>query len=161
MANYLFVQWKKPTDASRMVIDGEVCEYSGTDLQDKIMKLLSKVPKCKEICSNKNRSDLSPSFRCSYADTKHSRIVFVEGNFIETDIAGRNLVFIFATSENEGVKIAQILQEYALLLGVTPNAEDLNVIRTTKFKNKIKTALCVTIALFVLLFMLLSLLSGL
>ena len=41
MNNCLFVQWKKPTDPSRYVIDGKSLEYSGTESQYKIMKLFS------------------------------------------------------------------------------------------------------------------------
>ena len=42
MKSFLFVQWKKPTDPSRFVIDGNVSEYSGTELQDGMMKILAK-----------------------------------------------------------------------------------------------------------------------
>ena len=45
MKHCLFVQWKKPTDASKFVIDGKYSEYAGTDIQDKIMKILSDIQK--------------------------------------------------------------------------------------------------------------------
>lgn len=163
MKNCLFVQWKKPTDASRFVIDGKVCEYSGTELQDKMMKIFADVPKYKEICSNKNRNDLSSSFRCSYKKTTSSVFNFIEGNFEETDCSGRKLVYIFATSENNSEKIVEILEESASLLGVTPHAEDLEEIKKKDFKRKSNNIffLCATIVITILLlsYMLLNHLS--
>lgn len=170
MENCLFVQWKKPTDASRYVIDGNPCEYSGTEQQNKIMKLFAGVPKFKEICSKKNREDLSPSFRCSYYRNKSSILHFIEGNFEETDFAGRNLVYIFMTSEEEPMKAVEILKEYSSLLGVTPHHEDLEVIKTQLFKkksiinlvqpyNKLLIWTIITILISLLLYMLLNLQS--
>lgn len=136
MKHCLFVQWKKPTDPSRYVIDGMVSEYSGTEIQDKLMKLLAEVPKYKEICNNKGRIDLSPSFRCSYFRTKSFVFHFIEGNFEDTDFAGRKMVYIFMTSETDSVKAVEILKEYSALLGVTPHQEDLVEIRKQNFKEK-------------------------
>lgn len=165
MRSFIFVQWKNPTDASRFVIDGKVSEYSGTDSQDKIMKLFAEVPKYKEIFSNNNNAKFSPSFRCSYLKTRDSILNCIEGNFEETDCSGRKLVFIFATFENESSQISQILREYAGLLGVTPHTEDLEEIEKIKFKKKTsnKKILCVSIliAILLLLFMLLNHLSKL
>ena len=162
----MFVQWKKPTDPSRFVIDGEVSDYSGTEEQDEIMKLFANVPKYKEICSNKKRNHLSPSFRCSYekikTKTKTSILYFVEGNFEETDYSGRKLVYIFATIENESDKIVRTLKEYASLLGVTPHLEDLEEIKKNEIKKQPKIKyLCLSIIIVfsLLLFMLLNLLN--
>ena len=160
MKNCLFVQWKRPTDASRFVIDGQVSEYSGTELQDNVMRLFAGVPNNKEICSRKNRSDLSPSFRCSYKNLGHERSrYFVEGNFDEKDSADRNLVYIFSTLETEGIKVAQILQEYASLLGVTVHAEDLEEIKKHEIKKHTNKSILWIIIILVLLFMLQNLLS--
>lgn len=164
MGNFLFVQWKSPTDASRFVINGEVSEYSGTALQNNLMKILANVPKYKEICSSKNRNDLSPSFRCSYKKTKSSSLNVIEGNFEEKDFSGRNLVYIFATHEDDANKIVQVLKEYASLLGVTPHAEDLEEIQKKISKKKThKIILWITLSIIVLLllFMLLILLNKL
>lgn len=136
MKHCLFVQWKKPTDASRYVIDGTVSEYSGTEIQDKLMRLLAEVPKYKEICNNKGRIDLSPSLRCSYLRTKSSVLHFIEGNFEETDFAGRKMVYIFMTRETDSAKAVGILKEYSALLGVTPHLEDLEEIRKQNFTKK-------------------------
>jgi hypothetical protein len=162
MRNCLFVQWKNPTDASRFVIDGQACEYSGTELQDKMMKIFANVPKYREICSNKGRNDLSPSFRCSCVKTKSSILNFVEGNFEETDCSGRKLVYIFATFESDSEKIVDLLKESAFLLGVTPHAEDLEEIKKKEFKIKSNNILlCVIILTIILLlsYMLLNHLS--
>ena len=138
MNNCLFVQWKKPTDPSRYVIDGKSLEYSGTESQYKIMKLFANIPNNKEISSKKNRKDLSPSFRCSYCrgNREHSILHFIEGNFEETDFAGRKLVYIFMTSEDNPIKAADILREYSAILGVTPHSEDLEEIKKLVFKKK-------------------------
>ena len=157
--NCLFVQWKKPTDASRFVIDGIKSEYSGTKRQNKIMQLLSEVPKAKEICKNDGRQGFSPSFRCSTLKS----INYIEGNFEETDIAGRNLVYIFATQEPSSQRIAEILQEYSSLLGVTPFSSDIEEIKKQTFKKKtsyrkIINSIIIAIAIILLLlFMLLTL----
>ena len=165
MKSFLFVQWKNPTDPSRFVIDGIVSEYSGTELQDGMMKILANVPKYKEIRSNNSDKDLSPSFRCSYVNTKTSVLNFVEGNFEETACSGRKLVYIFATYENDSNVIAQNLKEYASLLGVSPNSKDLEEIQLTEFKkkrkkiNKIILCVTITIVILLLLFTLLNLQS--
>lgn len=156
MNHCLFVQWKKPTDASRYVIDGETSEYSGTEQQDKIMKLLADVPKYNEICS-RDKDNLSPSFRFSSSRIKSCIFHFIEGNFEETDSAGRKLVYIFMTSESDPQKIVGILKEYSSLLEVTPHHEDLEVIKNYKLKtkknviNNIKSLVWTIIATIVLL----------
>ena len=150
----LFVQWKKPTDASRFVINGEISEYSGTELQDYFIRLFANIPKFKEICSNKGNSN--------YKHRRKNYLYFVEGNFEETDIAGRNLVYIFATEENDTSKVVKILQEYSSLLGVTPYARDIKEIKKYNFKKKKnnKIILCViTTSILLLLFILLNLLN--
>lgn len=160
MRSYLFVQWIRPTDPSRFVIDGKVSEYSGTELQDNIIQVFADVPNFKEICSNKNRNDLSPSFRLSYKKTKNSILNVVEGNFEETDFAGRKLVYIFATKETDSIKIVQILQEYAALLGKTPHHEDIEEIKQKEkiYKKKqinvlwIIMIIIATMTIFLLLF---------
>jgi hypothetical protein len=136
MNTCLFVQWKKPTDASRYVIDGTPSEYSGTELQDKIMKLLAEVPKYHEICSSKDRDDLSPSFRCSYLRSKSSLLHCIEGNFEDLDFAGRKMVYIFITYENDPEKAVNLLNEYSKMLGVHPHQQDLIEIKKQGFKKK-------------------------
>ena len=138
MKHCLFVQWKKPTDASRFVIDGKYSEYSGTDIQDKIMMILSDIQNNKEICSNKGNPKLSPSFRCSYRRSpKNASLYIIEGNFEETDIAGRKLVYIFATYESDSQKWADILKEYASILGVTLNKEDIKEINQISISHRV------------------------
>lgn len=158
MNNFLFVQWKKPTDASRYVIDGITSEYSATEQQIEIMKIFSGIPKYKEICKNNGRKDLSPSFRCSTAQISGERRYFIEGNFEETDVAGRKLVYIFSTLEANPIKIVEILKQYSTMLGVTPNANDIEEIKKQSFNKLNKFRLWVTITIIsVLLFMLLIL----
>ena len=136
MNTCLFVQWKKPTDASRFVIDGTPSEYSGTEQQDKIMKLLAEVPKFHEISSRKNRDDLSPSFRCSYGQLKSSVFHSIEGNFEDLDFAGRKMVYIFITKEIDPEKAVNLLNEYSEMLGVHPHQQDLIEIKKQGFKKK-------------------------
>lgn len=142
MKNCLYVQWKKPTDASRYVIDGFTCEYSGTEQQNKIMSFLVGISKFKEIYKNKNREDLSPSFRLSSVRTRTSTWFCVEGNFEEVDVAGRKLVYIYATQDSDPHQIVEKLKEYSSLLGVTPNLNDLKEIEKQK-KNKKSTKLII------------------
>lgn len=161
--NCLFVQWKKPTDVSRFVIDGVTSEYSGTEGQNNIMQLLAKVPKAKEICKNDGRQGFSPSFRCSTLRQRTSQFCFIEGNFKETDFAGRNLVYIFATQETDPQKIAEILQEYSSKLGVTPISTDIEEVKKQSFKKvtsiKINTIILWTIIAIVILLLLFMLLT--
>jgi hypothetical protein len=161
MRSCLFVQWKAPTDASRFVIDGSPSEYIGTEQQDDVMRLLADIQKYKEICNNKDRDDLSPSFRFSHTKVKGEKWYFVEGNFEETDVAGRKLVYIFATQESDFPKIVDILIEYASTLGVTTNSNDIEVIKTQTHKKKqfFRTQIWITITIIILLllFMLLNL----
>lgn len=137
MNSFLFVQWEKPTDASRYVIDGEASIYSGSELQDEVMRVILNVQNNKDICGRNGCEELSPSFRCSYSKYGSSYLNFIEGNFEETDVAGRKLVYVFATKENESENIVQILKDYSSLLGVTPNEADLKVVRNTNFKNEV------------------------
>lgn len=163
MKHCLFVQWKKPTDASRYVIDGTPYEYSGTEEQDKIMKILANVPKYKEICKNKNRKDLSPSFRCSYSTIEKSLLYFVEGNFEDVDSAGRKMVYIFMTHENAPLKIVELLKDYSSKLGVTPHNEDLEEIKKQTFKkekNNLIHSLIWTTIVIITTFLLLSMLQS-
>lgn len=134
--SFLYVQWVNPTDASRFVIDGVACEYSETDEQKKLVQLMMHIPTFKEICRRKGRVDLSPSFRCSYKNSKDSSFYCIEGNFEEQDSAGRKLVFVFVTHESDTHKCVEILKEYSRLLGVTPHQEDLEEIKKQKFKKK-------------------------
>lgn len=145
MDHFLFVQWKTPTDASRYVIDGISSEYSATKQQVEVMKYFAGVPRYREICKNRGRKDLSPSFRCSYARISGKRRAFIEGNFEETDLAGRKLVYLFSSIESNPDKIVEILKNYSSLLGVTPNANDLEEIKRHSFNNKIKVRLWITI----------------
>lgn len=156
MRDCLFVQWKKPTDASRFVIDGVMSEYKGTELQNRIIKLLSDVPKFKEICNANGDDRLSPSFRCSYHNTKKTLLRFVEGNFEERDTAGRKLVYILCTSEQSSDKVADKLLEYANILGVTPNKSDIEEIRRLNFQKKnLNNFLIVTVCLIIIIILLL------
>ncbi|MDO4949495.1 MAG: hypothetical protein Q4E55_04925 [Bacteroidales bacterium] len=134
------------------------------------MKLIVEVPTYKEICKSAGNRNLSPSFRCSYSGVANGPSYFVEGNFEETDVAGRKLVYIFATSESDTLQAIEVLKRYAALLGVTPNEADLLEIEKHGFKpetllNKFintsskKIVICVIIIL-LLLFMLLSLLNN-
>lgn len=164
MKNFLFVQWKKPTDQSRFVIDGRVSEYAGSEEQNKLMKMLAKIPECKEVGSKKDRSDLSPSFRCSFMNANKSSLKFVEGNFMEKDCTGRQMVYIFATYENDSNTIAHTLEEYAALLGVTPYAADLQVIKKNIFINQSNNKtlwiiIAIILVILALLFILLNLQS--
>ncbi|MDD7724402.1 MAG: hypothetical protein SOY07_02215 [Bacteroidales bacterium] len=162
MKNFLFVQWKKPTDASRYVIDGEVSEYSATDQQVEIMTSLADIGNFKELCRNRNNPELSPSFRCSYKKTRSQVRYYVEGNFLETDEADRKLVYIFSAEEKDPFKVAEILTNYATKLGVTPTPKDLEEIKKHRIPNNTKKFILwtlIAIAISLLSFTLLNLLS--
>lgn len=152
MNSCLWVQWKKPTDSSRFVIDGVPSEYSRTDVQDGVMSLLINAPKFKEIAKKRKGDDLSPSFRLSYVSAKGKTYFCVEGNFEEKDEADRKLVYIFLTQEKDSQSIVDILQEYSKKLGVTPHQQDLEVIKSHQFNkyNNTKIVLCVTVAITVI-----------
>lgn len=135
--NCLFVQWKKPTDPSKFVINGLVSEYNGSEEQNRIIQLMADVSKFKEVYRNNNGDNaFSPSFRCSYHRTRESFLSFVEGNFIETDCAGRKLVYIFGSSEKSSANVADKLVEYANIIGLTPYKADIDAIKAQNFKKK-------------------------
>ncbi len=150
MRDCIFVQWKKPTDPSRFVIDGILSNYANTDSQNDVINLLMDVPMYKELCRNRGNDELSPSFRRSYRKNKKSFLQFVEGNFKETDTAGRKLVYIFCTSEKSGEEVADKLIEYANILGLTLHEGDLDAIRRQDFKKKnLNRILLVTLCLII------------
>ena len=161
--NLLFVQWKKPTDSSRFVIDGITSEYSGTKSQNDGMQLLALVPKAEEICKNDGRQGFSPSFRCSTLRQQTSQFCFIEGNYEETDFAGRHLVYIFATQETDPQKIVDIIQEYSSKLGLTPFSTDIEEIKKHSFKKKTSNRKIIIsiiiIAIAIILFLLFMLLT--
>lgn len=163
MHSCLWVQWKKPTDSSRFVIDGISSLYTGTVEQNEIMELLVKVPKFKEICKKQEGDNHSSSFRLSIGKVFDKTYCCVEGNFEETDEANRKLVYILLTQQKDSSQIADILKDYSSKLGVTPLQQDLEAIRNHQFKtiNYKKLALCVTTTTItlLLLFMLLNHLS--
>lgn len=152
MNSSLWVQWKKPTDSSRFVIDGIPSEYSRTQVQDGVMSLMINAPKFKEIAKKRKGDDLSPSFRLSYFSAKGKTYYCVEGNFEEKDEADRKLVYIFLTQEKDPQTIVNVLLEYSNKLGVTPHQQDLEVIKRQKFNeyNNKKIVLCITIAITVI-----------
>ena len=149
MNSCIWVQWKKPTDSSRFVIDGITSEYSGTDVQNGVMSLLINAPKFKEIAKKRKGDDLSPGFRLSYFRTKEKTYHCIEGNFEETDEVGRNLAYMFLTQEKDPQTVVDILLEYSQKLGVTPYQQDLELIKRQQLKtnNNKKIVLCVTIAI--------------
>lgn len=139
MNNALYVQWKRPTDASRFVIDGEVSEYTGTETEDRFVGAITEIPTLKEIPHNKENNRLSPSFRCWFKRSPKSNVlVFLEGNFEETDFVGRNLVYCFMTRETNPQQIIQILQEYAAKLEVTLHKEDLDELSKLRIEEEIQ-----------------------
>lgn len=136
MRDCIFVQWKKPTDPSRFVIDGILSKYENNDSQNSVIDLFMDIPNYKELCRKGKNDELSPSFRRCYRETQKSFLQFVEGNFEETDSSGRKLVYIFCTSEKSSGKVADKLIEYANILGLTLHAADLEAIRRQDFQKK-------------------------
>lgn len=138
----LWSQGLSATDSDYFVIDGESSRDSDTKKQiDVLVKMNTKqLPLIKKHGEGDN---LSSAFKVK----KDKDWFYVEGNFNETDSAGRLRVYRFLIHSNESKEVVSTLQSYAKSLGCSIHQPDIKEITRTfnKKNNKIVITLCVII----------------
>jgi len=131
MKNILWTQNETPTKPNTFVIDGAVSQYCGRPDQDEAMRSLTMGPQSKQ-CENLEYSNarqqlgLSSNFMINVPFVNG---IFIQGLYKERDESGRQMPYMFLTTETNDLASTIIkLREYSALVGKTLVETDLEQI---------------------------------
>ena len=148
----------KPNGRDILVINGELCEYRGTEEQDIAQNLT--VPSE----NMKQQKFLSWLFRCGGASSSmrlyYNKVegVLMTSNMISKDEIGRRIVYSFyCDTINNPTYVRKLLEDYCTMASVKPNLKDCEalekLLRIQKSKYKY---LAIGVAIIVVIIYLIS-----
>lgn len=130
MNSCLWVQWEKSSDPSRYVIDGEFSLYDNTEPQAQAIDILFNSKDFDIVADSDDFPGVSPSFSVRRGYYQGRRWCCIEGNYLEKDADGRNMVFGFISDAKDWVGVCNKLYEYSKKLGRNHYDEDIQCLNS-------------------------------
>lgn len=146
--SFLWSQGASSTEDSWFIIDGKISKYCRSQEQLEAMSWMTNT-QFKTVAKHKKDDDTSLSFEIKTCNNA----IQLAGNFMEKDESGRQLVFVLTTKKRPIENIVFTLRQYAGMLNLTLNENDINAYRA--FFHRTKKTITVSCLILGVLFLLL------